>query len=262
MQGGGQWALATVKLSTVAAAFLITILATGYHGVLGANALLWHEDLDNTMTGPPELPKNLSFGAYDPSHAFADLKDSIAIEHIFVSWLDQDQSAIKAACDYARQRNRWLMITVEPWAETGPTARQPCLRISAPAATTGRYQPFPRRSPHSMRRCSFAGGTKWRHPPGGIRGQHMTLRLISQRTAISSINATDASTGRIMCGHHAALLAWKTSSLAGVMWIMSACRSTLARVAPVPPLARRDCFLPRASAPRISKNGLARYIAA
>ena len=51
--------------------------------MLGTNALLWHEDLDNTMAGPPELPKNLSFGAYDPSHAFADLKDSIAIEHIF-----------------------------------------------------------------------------------------------------------------------------------------------------------------------------------
>jgi cellulose synthase (UDP-forming) len=123
-----QWALATVKLSAVAAAFLITILATGYHGVLGANALLWHEDLNNTMTGPPELPKNLSFGAYDPSHAFADLKDSIAIEHIFVSWLDQDQSAIKSACDYARQRNRWLMITVEPWADDRPNGAATLLK--------------------------------------------------------------------------------------------------------------------------------------
>jgi cellulose synthase (UDP-forming) len=112
-----EWALATVKLSTVAAAFLITILATWYHGVLGASALVSAEDLNNAMSGPPELPKNLNFGVYDPNHAFADLKDSIAIEQIFVSWLDPDPRAIKSAFDYARQRNRWLMITVEPWAD-------------------------------------------------------------------------------------------------------------------------------------------------
>jgi hypothetical protein len=44
----------------------------------------------------------------------------VAIEHIVVSWLSTDASdTIRSAFDYANERNRWSMITIEPAAVEG-----------------------------------------------------------------------------------------------------------------------------------------------
>lgn len=55
------------------------------------------------------------FGAYDPEGSFADLT-TLQIEHIYVPLFDVDLVSIKDADDYAQERNRELLITVEPFS--------------------------------------------------------------------------------------------------------------------------------------------------
>lgn len=61
----------------------------------------------------------IQYGVYDPAFAsgkentFRDAK-GIGIEHIFVSWLYIDPAYIEKIHQYAKDRNRWLMVTVEP----------------------------------------------------------------------------------------------------------------------------------------------------
>jgi cellulose synthase (UDP-forming) len=87
--------------------------------------------IDGLLWGMPSLPspnvlmaslsgrQRLALGVYDPKRTFAEA-DYVAIEHIFVSWLDDNGPLIKETSEYARQRNRWLMITVEPWSSRQP----------------------------------------------------------------------------------------------------------------------------------------------
>ena len=78
-------------------------------------------------TGPtsgasPDSPDNrpitysgsVAFGAYDPWGDFANDRE-VKIEALFLPWQDVDLTTLQAADDYARQRGRSLLITVEPW---------------------------------------------------------------------------------------------------------------------------------------------------
>lgn len=55
------------------------------------------------------------FGAYDPEGVFADLT-TLQIEHIYVPLFDVDLASIEDADEYAKARNRELLITIEPFS--------------------------------------------------------------------------------------------------------------------------------------------------
>lgn len=55
------------------------------------------------------------FGAYDPYGDFKDEKGDVT-EHLFLPWEDVDLSALGLADDYAFERGRKLLITIEPWS--------------------------------------------------------------------------------------------------------------------------------------------------
>jgi cellulose synthase (UDP-forming) len=84
----------------------------------GINAILWHpvvsgQETSGTVVKAPVL------GVYDPDHEF-ESSNNIAIEHTFVTWTDPAAMAdIQRAYDYAKTRNRWLMLTIEPWSLPG-----------------------------------------------------------------------------------------------------------------------------------------------
>jgi endoglucanase len=65
-------------------------------------------------------PQGLRYGVYDPEQRFAD-SNRIAVEHVFVRWQPHDGARLRGAADYAASRNRWLMVTVEPWPAHGRT---------------------------------------------------------------------------------------------------------------------------------------------
>jgi endoglucanase len=71
----------------------------------------------SAMTTPSD-PKEptIAYGVYDPQERFSG-SDRIAIEHVFVQWGAYHRDKLGAALNYAIARNRWLMVTVEPWSD-------------------------------------------------------------------------------------------------------------------------------------------------
>ncbi|MFD1745452.1 glycosyl hydrolase family 5 [Rhizobium helianthi] len=57
----------------------------------------------------------LAFGAYDPWGDFGG-QSGVSTEALFLPWEDVDLASLRAADSYAAERNRNLLITVEPWS--------------------------------------------------------------------------------------------------------------------------------------------------
>ena len=64
---------------------------------------------------PTITDASIDFGAYDPHGDFGSDKN-VKIEHLFLPWEDVDLATLSIADDYALQRKRTLLITVEPWS--------------------------------------------------------------------------------------------------------------------------------------------------
>src|SRR5262245_35781820 len=63
--------------------------------------------------------QRVNYGVYDPHQHFSKAK-GVAIDHIFMSWLSPDSSdVISFSFEEAKKKNRWLLITVEPFAVEG-----------------------------------------------------------------------------------------------------------------------------------------------
>lgn len=58
---------------------------------------------------------SVDFGAYDPHGDFGS-DPNVKIEHLFLPWEDVDLSTLAIADEYALQRGRSLLISVEPWS--------------------------------------------------------------------------------------------------------------------------------------------------
>jgi cellulose synthase (UDP-forming) len=87
-------------------------------------ALAWGwEDLVAPVTSEFKHRQGINYGVYDLHQRFSKAK-GVALEHIFVSWLSPDASdAIRSSFQYANERNRWLLITVEPAAVEGRSSQ-------------------------------------------------------------------------------------------------------------------------------------------
>lgn len=64
---------------------------------------------------PITTQASIDLGAYDPHGDFGNDADA-KIEHLFLPWEDVDLSSLVIADEYALQRGRSLLITVEPWS--------------------------------------------------------------------------------------------------------------------------------------------------
>lgn len=74
----------------------------------------WQDLVISTTTSAFKHGQGVNYGVFDSHKQFSEAK-GLAIEHIFVSWLSSDASdQISSSFIYARDRNRWLMITIEP----------------------------------------------------------------------------------------------------------------------------------------------------
>jgi cellulose synthase (UDP-forming) len=120
---------------TVAAVLATPLVALALRGAAGLDGLLW-----GVRSAAPALwdfdkhEGGVNYGVYDPDRAFVDAR-GVAIEHVFVSWLAGSGSQLASTAAYARERNRWLMVTVEPWPGPAPGGRDGLLRD----VTLGRY---------------------------------------------------------------------------------------------------------------------------
>lgn len=64
-------------------------------------------------------PGTVPFGVYDPPGTFSQDAD-VSIEHIFLPWEGVDLRSLSTADAYARERNRSMLVTVEPWIWGAP----------------------------------------------------------------------------------------------------------------------------------------------
>jgi len=68
--------------------------------------------------------QSVRMGAYDPYGTFSG-DPKISIEHIFIPWQDVNLASLSFVDQYARERGRSLLITVEPWTWSHDKAQTP-----------------------------------------------------------------------------------------------------------------------------------------
>ncbi|MCA0045102.1 glycoside hydrolase family 26 protein [Celeribacter litoreus] len=67
------------------------------------------------FAGPVDVPPgDIPFGVYDPDGDFM-AKNPVVVEHLFLPWEDVFLPSLNDADEYARERNRALLVTLEPW---------------------------------------------------------------------------------------------------------------------------------------------------
>ena len=69
-------------------------------------------------------PGELPFGVYDPYGTFTDDAD-VQIEHLFLPWEDLFIDSLPTADEYARDRGREVLVTIEPWTWTRSARNSP-----------------------------------------------------------------------------------------------------------------------------------------
>ncbi|MBO6602094.1 MULTISPECIES: glycoside hydrolase family 26 protein [Paracoccaceae] len=74
-------------------------------------------------------PGDLPFGVYDPNGEFTDDPD-VQIEHLFLPWEDVFLPSLDLADIYARDRNRSVLVTIEPWTWTRDERNSPEVLIA------------------------------------------------------------------------------------------------------------------------------------
>lgn len=97
------------------ATFAVFGTASAENKPLGIPAATTQANEQITDKRPVITDQSIGFGAYDPYGDFGG-DSRVKIEHLFLPWEDVDLSTLSLADDYAAQRGRTLLITVEPWS--------------------------------------------------------------------------------------------------------------------------------------------------
>lgn len=100
--------------AAMAMAAALAPIATGTHPARAQPAALAGRDLLRDKR-PVLHEGGTLFGAYDPYGDFSE-EDGLATEHLFLPWEDIELEGLILADDYARERNRKILITIEPWS--------------------------------------------------------------------------------------------------------------------------------------------------
>ncbi len=80
-------------------------------------------------------PGTLPFGVYDPNGGFTDDPD-VQIEHLFLPWEDVFLPSLTAADDYALERERSVLVTIEPWTWSRDERNTPAVLIEGISSGT------------------------------------------------------------------------------------------------------------------------------
>lgn len=85
----------------------------------------WKTFLASTLLGAATLSsasaqsdRPFALGVYDPTQAFQG-QSAISVEHVFISWVGLDKAWFRSVVQYATDRSREMMITVEPFRRAG-----------------------------------------------------------------------------------------------------------------------------------------------
>ena len=63
----------------------------------------------------PAVNAAVNIGVYDYNKTFTTATD-LSYDEYFVSWVNFQPGSLTALCDSSKARNRWPIVTVEPWS--------------------------------------------------------------------------------------------------------------------------------------------------
>ena len=124
--------------------------------------------LCSASAGLAAPPGSLPFGVYDPNGAFANDPD-VSIEHLFLPWEDVLLDSLNDADQYAAERNRSVLATIEPWTWTRDERNSPDVLIAG--IQSGEYDD------NMATICSIFNGfqspvtIRWAHEMEDLSGQ-------------------------------------------------------------------------------------------
>ena len=131
-----------------------------------------------TLLGTAGSAVPISLGVYDFNRTFCD-SNAQAIEHVFTSWRAYKPSAVYEALLQAQSPNRWLLLSLDPWAdpEISPNSNSCSLMLQA-GNTILSFWLFAKRLSPLITPSLSAGVMKWNYPvtlaatlgPGPILG--------------------------------------------------------------------------------------------
>lgn len=133
---------------TLAAAALLALLAAGQ--------------------APAAPPGDFPFGVYDPEGSFADDPD-VQIEHLFLPWEDVALETLALADQYARDRGRSVLVTIEPWTWTRDERNTPQFLIAGIEA--GDYDENMRGICQALNAFESPVTVRWAHEMEDLSGQ-------------------------------------------------------------------------------------------
>lgn len=112
------------SLLTVAGCLLLVSLVAFVvwsRGGAGVRGVLWHSPTDCLpLQKDCAIPQTAAvrYGAYDPKGEL-DAHSKITVDHIFLSWADNNAELLDKAMQHAQNLKRTLFVSLEPWPVAG-----------------------------------------------------------------------------------------------------------------------------------------------
>lgn len=72
------------------------------------------DTIDTVEAVDPDKPQDIFFGAFDPDHSLDTCKQ-FTFEHLYISWVTFNDSALLAELNAIDKRRRTPLLTIEPW---------------------------------------------------------------------------------------------------------------------------------------------------
>ncbi len=113
-------------------------------------------------------PGDVAFGVYDPDGDFSEDPD-VTIEHVFLPWEDVYLPSLFTADQYALERNRAILVTLEPWTWSKSERNTPERLIAG--IQSGEYDHFMRDSCAVIGEFESPTTLRWGHEMDDESGQ-------------------------------------------------------------------------------------------
>ena len=146
---------------------MLPLLALSLRGGQAFDGIVWRQDPGISMT---DLTVNL--GIYDPNGDFDD-SDRFAIDHLFVDWNADLEEYLLPRLGESIRRQRWPLITVEPWP-AGPSPEDTERLFEDILA--GRYDPQIKALSQVIRTFGHPLFVRWGHEMEMVTGRYPWAR--------------------------------------------------------------------------------------
>lgn len=151
------------SLLAVAAGLLLVVLV-GFvvwsRGEMGVQGVLWQNPADCLPLQKDcatSRTVGVRYGAYDPKNEL-DADSDIVVDHIFLSWADNNTELLDKAIQHAQSLKRTLFVSLEPWPAMGADKGTLLSDVAA-----GKYDPQTKEFCGQLQQANMETWVSWGH---------------------------------------------------------------------------------------------------